>query len=291
MPNQTERQLMIENLQDSLRLVRHLMKFSVENFAEAIGTTPEVITELESKKSKLSATQYIALAALIDNYFAQNDEHLSTLKKILDSDGKNYGAEYETAFRDDSLLKRWFEDFVDFDDDAENFSDAEENPLTDLVHEYKIFLDAQALAEEKVMNASAFVKFLTAALFDAEKKIIVPLRSIEELDTGGHRAKKFLAQMQAAGVLQIHGEETDPDFRDTILSVFKKFRGKYRLCLITPNEELAQEILRLNDSAEDDDFEIAAGFFDEGEFKFYELYGEPEPNYIPSEEMEGWLEL
>ena len=282
---------MIENLQDSLRLVRHLMKFSVENFAEAIGTTPEVIAELESKKSKLSATQYIALAALIDNYFAQNDEHLSTLKKILDSDGKNYGAEYETAFRDDSLLKRWFEDFVGFDDGAENFSDdAEENPLTDLVHEYKIFLDAQALAEEKVMNASAFVKFLTAALFDAEKKIIVPLRSIEELDTGGHRAKKFLAQMQAAGVLQIHGEEDDPDFRDTILSVFKKFRGKYRLCLITPNEELAQEILRLNDSAEDG-FEIAAGFFDEGEFKFYELYGEPEPNYIPSEEMEGWLEL
>ncbi len=290
MPNQTERQLMIENLQDSLRLVRHLMKFSVENFAEAIGTTPEVIAELESKKSKLSATQYIALAALIDNYFAQNAEHFSTLKKILDSDGKNYGAEYETAFRDDSLLKRWFEDFVDFDDDAENFSDAEENPLTDLVHEYKIFLDAQALAEEKVMNASAFVKFLTAALFDAEKKIIVPLRSIEELGTGGHRAKKFLAQMQAAGVLQIHGEEDDPDFRDTILFVFKKFRGKYRLCLITPNEELAQEILRLNDSAEDG-FEIAAGFFDEGEFKFYELYGEPEPNYIPSEEMEGWLEL
>jgi len=132
MPNQTERQLMIENLQDSLRLVRHLMKFSVENFAEAIGTTPEVITELESKKSKLSTTQYIALAALIDNYFAQNAEHFSTLKKILDSDGKNYGAEYETAFRDDSLLKRWFEDFVGFDDDAENFSDAEENPLTDL---------------------------------------------------------------------------------------------------------------------------------------------------------------
>ena len=290
MPNQTERQLMIENLQDSLRLVRHLMKFSVENFAEAIGTTPEVIAELESKKSKLSATQYIALAALIDNYFAQNDEHFSTLKKILDSDGKNYGAEYETAFRDDSLLKRWFEDFVGFDDDAENFSDAEENPLTDLVHEYKIFLDAQALTEENFMNASAFVKFLTAALLDAEKKIIVPLRSIEELDAGGHRAKKFLAQMQAAGVLQIHGEETDPDFRDTILSVFEKFRDKYRLCLITPNEEIAQEILRLNDSAEDG-FEIAAGFFDEGEFKFYELYGEPEPNYIPSEEMEGWLEL
>lgn len=140
------------------------------------------------------------------------------------------------------------------------------------------------------MNASAFVKFLTAALLDAEKKIIVPLRSIEELDAGGRQEKKFLAQMQAAGVLQIHGEETDPDFRDTILSVFEKFRGKYRLCLITLNEELAQEILRLNDSAEDG-FEIAAGFFDEGEFKFYELYGEPEPNYIPSEEMEGWLEL
>ena len=32
MPNQTARQLMIENLQDSLRLVRHLMKFGLEDF-------------------------------------------------------------------------------------------------------------------------------------------------------------------------------------------------------------------------------------------------------------------
>jgi len=286
MPNQTERLLMIENLQDSLRLVRHLMKLSVENFAEAIGVTAQTVNELETKKSQMSATQYIATAALIDTYFAQNEGLFIRLRAILDSDGKNYGAEYETAFRDDSLLKRWFENVLDFTN--ENFSDAEENPLTDLVHEYKIFLDAQTLTEE---DAETFVKFLTAALLDAKKKIIVPLRSIEELGEASHRAKNFLAQMQAAGVLQIHGEEDDPDFRDTILSVFEKFRGKYRLCLVTPSEFLAHEVLRLNDSAEDSDFEIVAGFFDEGEFKFYELYDAPEPNEVSTEEMEGWTEL
>lgn len=287
MPNQTERQLMIENLQDSLRLVRHLMNFRVENFAEAIGTTPEVIAELESKKSKLSATQYIALAALIDNYFAQNKRLLTALKAILDSDGKNYGAEYRTAFRDDSLLKRWFEDFVGFDGD-ENLSDLQEFSLTDLVREYKIFLDAKTLMME---DADAFVEFLTAALQGAEEKVIVPLRSIEELGADNYQAKRFLVQMRTDGILDVRGGKDDPNFHDTIFSVFKKFRGKYRLCLVTPNEFLAYEVLRMNDSAGKEDLEIAAGFFDEGAFKFYELYGEPEPNYIPSEEMEGWLEL
>lgn len=234
--------------------------------AESNSTTPEVIAELESKKSKLSATQYVAIAALVDTYFAQNKRLLTALKVILDSDGKNYGVEYETAFRDDSLLKRWFEDFVGFDDD-ENFSDLQEFSLTTLVHDYKIFLDAKTLMME---DADAFVEFLTAALHDAEKKIIMPFRSIEELDANSYQAKRLLAQMRKDGILDVRGGKDDPNFHDTILSVFKKFRGKYRLCLVTPNEFLAYEVLRLNDSAGKEDLEIAAGFVERSTFKFYD---------------------
>ena len=277
MPNQTARQLMIENLQDSLRLVRHLMEFGVEEFAEAIGVTRQTVNNLETKKTKMSATQYIAIAALADNYFAQNERMLPALKAIIDSDGKDYGEEYETAFRGDSLLRRWFEDFINFpddedeiaDDDFEDFSEDTENPLWDVAQEYKIFLDAELLT---TAEADDFIFDLTAALNFADEKAVMPLRSIEQLKVEVTpeefaQATDFIQQMNEHEVLQIFGEETDSDFRNTILTVFERFRNKYHLCLITPDESLAREVLKLNHS--DDALGIAAAFVEDGMLKFY----------------------
>lgn len=291
MPNQMMRQIMIENFQDSLRLVRHLMNFSVEDFAAALGVTSQTVNQLEAKKIKMSATQYLAIAALTDAYFANHEELLPKLKAIIDSDGKSYGEEYETSFRGNSLLQRWFEDFIDFDDATENFpaddeffddeqddSDEENFPdeeLWDLAREYKIFLDAETLLVE---DAEEFVENLTAALEAAEVKAIIPLRSIEQLQDAANQnaglqdkisqAMLLIKRLQTSGVLQIFGEEIDPDFHDTIISVFERFKSKYPLCLVTPNEKIAREILSLNNSCEDD-FEIAACFVEDGLINFY----------------------
>lgn len=292
MPNQMMRQIMIENFQDSLRLVRHLMNFSVEDFAAALGVTSQTVNQLEAKKIKMSATQYLAIAALTDAYFANHEELLPKLKAVIDSDGKSYGEDYETSFRGNSLLQRWFEDFITFDDATENFpatdeffddedddSDEEDFPdeeLWDLVQEYKIFLDAETLLAE---DAEEFVENLTAALEAAEVKAIIPLRSIEQLQDAANQnaglqdkisqAMLLIKRLQTSGVLQIFGEKTDPDFHDTITGVFERFKSKYSLCLITPNEKLAREILSLNDSDDEDDFEIAACFVEDGLINFY----------------------
>ena len=325
MPNQIVRQLIIENFQDSLRLVRHLMNFGVEDFAEAIGVTRQTVNNLETKKSKLSATQYIAIAALTDSYFANHAELLPKLKAIIDSDGQNYGDEYETSFRGDSLLERWFEDFIDFDDTAEDFPadieeydefDEEDFPdeeLWNLAQEYKIFLDAETLFAE---DSEEFVENLTTALEAANDKIILPLRSVEQIQDAAsqdptlqekvQQAIALIQRMQTNGVLQIFGEETDPDFHDTIIKVFKRFCSKYPLCLITPNENFARAVLSLNDSAEENDFEIEAVFIDEGLINFYDAdenltddFNEPvetnssdAPEENPSEKkLNGWEEL
>ena len=292
MPNQRERQLMIENFQDSLRLVRHLMEFGVEEFAEAVGVTRQTVNNLETKKSKMSATQYIAIAALVDNYFARNDRMLSALKVILDSDGRNYGTEYETAFRDDSLLKRWFEDFLNREEIAETFDD---ETLSDLAAEYKIFLDAKSLTAD---DAADFIANLTTALKDVEEKVIVPLRSIEELAAeDSEQVKRLLSKIHADSVLDIRGEETDPDFRNTILNVFPRFLENYNLCLITPDKKLVAEVLRLNEP--DGDSEIVAGFVEGGTVKFYDAEtlddtdeNEPIPPEKPADDSEnkfdGW---
>lgn len=282
MPSQTARQLMIENLQDSLRLVRHLMNFELEEFAEALGVTAQTVSSLETKKIKMTPTQYVAVAALAETYFAQNSARLEELKNTLDGEGKNYGADYETSFRDNSLLKRWFEDFVDF----APAEDLPEDNLWDLARDYRIFLDAETLNAE---GAEIFTANLTRALKYFRKNAIVPLRSIEQLEDDSP-AFELIKNMKAKGVVRVHGEDTDPDFRETILTVFERFRSTYRLCLITPDAELVQEIFALNDS---DDFQIAAAFLnDENELEFYEEENSDAPEEdTDGQNFNGWEEI
>lgn len=293
MPNQEARQMMIDNLQDSLRLIRHLMELSVEEFADAIGVTRQTVNNLENKKTKMSAIQYIAIAALIDNCLVHDRRRLAALKAILDSDGKDYGAEYDTAFRDDSLLKRWFEDVTDRRESYINPDDK----LTTLARDYKIFLDAAILTTD---DAKIFVDELTAAFKTVDTKFIVPLRSIEEVqtympETKYRQALRFISTLRAAGVLKINGEDSDPDFHDTMLKVFKNFYGTYNLCLITADEQLAGEVLQMN--FDDGDKKICAGYVDAGKFKFYDADELNKPDIEPNtftdgdNKFDGWEEL
>lgn len=290
------RRVMIKNMQDSLRMLRHIMNFSVEDFAKATGTSPEIINALESKKMALSATQYIAIAALLDIYLENHEELLPRVKDILDNDGKNYDADYDTSFRADSLLKRWFEDFVaddfdekyidveedstDFDEDYRDEEDTGDNKILFYVAgAYKIFLDTEVLKTER---AEKFAKDLTSALEYEEKKVIIPLRSIEKLKAGEYTAEvnqalTLVKQLQDSDVVQIRGEVSDPNFYDTIRNVFERFHNTHNLCLITADAVLADEVLKLNDSAESD-FKVTAGYVDGGYFYFYD---DTASTYIP----------
>ena len=283
MLNQRVRQLIVENFQDSLRLVRHLMEFKVEEFAEAIGETSQTVTDLEAKKIEMSPTQYIAIAALIDNYLVNHESVLYKLKEIIDSDGKSYDEEYETSFRNNSLLKYWFEDFVSHENlykDEAPFPNTEE--LLRLAKCYKIFLDMKILLTD---DAKDFFKNLIIELENAPEEtitslrssIIVPMRSIEELKaeiTPDEFAEDifFINKMRDIGVIGIFGDATDPDFYLTVYAVFTRIREKHKLCLITSDEYLAYRILPLErNNANELEFVIAPAFFENGSIKFYDV--------------------
>ena len=275
MVSQETRQFMIENFQDSLRLVRHLMGFKIEDFAKSIGVTCQIINELETKKIKMSPLQYIAIAALADNYFMNHADRLEKFKEIIDSDGKNYDTQYETSFSENSLLKRWFEDFIFPQDNKQDLvPNEEENYLLKLVKDYKVFLDAKTLLG---IDAGYFVENLTAALAGTSENIIIPLRSIEELKVEVtpvelDKVLYLIRKMQLNGVAKIFGDETDSDFYLTIWAAFERLHEKYKLCLITPNEYLAYRILALKKNETDDrKFIIKPAFLDDGEFTFYDV--------------------
>lgn len=85
-------------------------------------------------------------------------------------------------------------------------------------------------------------------------KIFIDAKLFKTTEAEFNRAMDFIQQMKENEVLQIFGEETDSDFFNTILNVFERFRNKYHLCLITPDESLAREILKLLGGGRDEIF-------------------------------------
>ena len=102
---------------------------------------------------------------------------------------------------------------------------------------------------------------------------------------------RLLNWMQQKNLMQIRGEESDANLHDTILSVFLKFRGTHRLCLITQEETFAAEVLRLNKASDRGGFNIAAGYIN-GDGKLV-MYSASSESFSLSESVtpDTWSEI
>ena len=68
------RQRMVETMQVSLKQIRQVLGFGVQEFGDLIGLTRQTINNLETQKNKMSSIQYIAICAVIDNCLKDKPE-------------------------------------------------------------------------------------------------------------------------------------------------------------------------------------------------------------------------
>lgn len=272
------RQALIENFQSSMKAIRRLMGYSVVELAEYIGVTRQTINNLENGRAKMSGVQFLSLAAVVDNYIATNEEMYQAIAVILDGSGEGAARRYDTSFSGFSLLRRWFLLFDGAEgelvfDGGGSLTSAR---LRRVLRGYKIFLDDTVFLAE---NAEFFFTGCADSIVEENTRLIVPLRSVEQLQEKilrpecsqfAVRSLRLLSWMQQKGLVDIRGEESDSNARDTILSVFLKFREMHRLCLITQDRQFAVEILELNNSKNARGFRVAAGYIDQaGQFSLY----------------------
>ena len=274
------RQALIDNFQSSLRSLRLLMGFSVANIAQFVGVDRHIIDDLEIGKSRMSAVQFLALCAVVDNYISSDEEKYQAVGDVLDA-GKCVTDDFGSSFSGYSLLRRWFllseeqeENGVEILPDCGSVLD--ETQIRLLVQDCRIFLDDTAFLVEM---ADVFLHSLESCLIEEDRKLIIPFRSVEQLhqrtrnpETADKavRALQLLKWMQEKKLVQIRGEENDSNLSDTILSVFLKFRKTYRLCLITQNAALADKVLQLNEINDQLGFEVSVGYIrDDGQLSLY----------------------
>ena len=131
------------------------------------------------------------------------------------------------------------------------------NILENYVKGWKIFMDTCSILHPE---ANKFWLNIVPLLQQYQNKIIIPLRSIEELQKhAGNAGKpelaeqaksvlKILSQLIKAGFVEIRGEQSD-NFADNVFQVvFTKFRMTHKLLLITQDKDLAHDITALNDN-------------------------------------------
>ena len=252
---------MIETMQSSLRQIRQMLGFGVQEFGDLIGLTRQTINNLETQKNKMSPTQYVSICAVIDNCIKNKPELLTVLTTILRSAEDDDRSSVFEALDNGSLLKKWFQCFPDESKmlglSMAKSSIIEGTDVENIAENYRIFLDASVFLAQ---GFSQTIQPLSLALKNRRNQFIVPFMVIEEIqhqmltssNDGADLARNgmnLLIQMQREGLVDIRGEKSDVNIISTFVSVFAKFKCVHRLVLITCDKILANQILMLNNDA------------------------------------------
>lgn len=255
------KQKMIDTMQLSLKQIRQVLGFGVQEFGDLIGLTRQSINNLESRKNQMSAIQYVAICAVIDNCTKDKPELLSVLSTILRSNESEQESGVFETIENGSLLKKWFLCFPD-DSKIIGFPQTESSVIeyTDfgnIADSYRVFLDQTVFLEDGFLNA---IQPLISAMKDKGNKFIVPLKVIEAIQyqmmsADGEEAKNaqcgmnLLMGMQKEDLVEIRGEKSDINIISTFVSVFAKFKCVNRLALVTCSSKLANQVDSLNNDA------------------------------------------
>ena len=100
MPNNNEKQ--IEYLQENLSSIRKIAGWTAEDLGKKIGVTKQTISNLETFKSKMNLTQYIAIRTVLDFEIENNKNNvvLSQVVTILVDNGDDLREENYKELRD-----------------------------------------------------------------------------------------------------------------------------------------------------------------------------------------------
>ena len=126
--------------------------------------------------------------------------------------------------------------------------------LKDLGKNYKIFIDTCSLMHP---DATSFFDDLSSNLI--KNQLIVPFAVLRELEglsksdkiktkESALRGYKIYKNLQNNGNVTVRGEKGDGYTDNLFQVVFTKYRSKHNLCLITQDNNLAKDILDLNNS-------------------------------------------
>lgn len=130
------------------------------------------------------------------------------------------------------------------------------NYLDRYAEKCKIFIDTCSLLDD---SASVFLQDMAAYLIKHDNRLIIPVRVYEELEkhsknthdadlaTKAQNAMVQVTRLDNLGLISFQGEDRDTFADNVFLYVFRLHRLQHNLLLITQDNKLGQDILRINE--------------------------------------------
>ena len=225
-----------ELLQSELKTIRLYMDFSTQELADYLGVTRQTINNLESGKTKLSATQVIALFAIIDRRLRHDSKEYSSVRKLI-------GESPCDSDNSPSLLELWF-DCLELKT-KDNLVDLNNEDESEELSEGIIFVMYDFLMETRSIEV---LKSLAPHLLKNGQQIILPrihaLKLIEVSEQGdavqAEQAKKimeYFVQLNADNLMQIRGKESDlfETDNDLIEYILSRYSSQEHIAILKQN--------------------------------------------------------
>lgn len=234
-------------LQGKLRRIRSICGFCGNDLAVLLGVTRQTIANLEMTKTALAPPMLLALAAVLEEYCRKTPEAAPLLDLCMadfpmppDWSGPKPDAA--------NLASLWFSAWPEqFSPGAGRESRSIQSfELMELVSaNFKIFFCPDILLFPAGISR---LEDLCALAGDCGNVVNIPGMAFRKIaEDLPHETKTRIAALQHERTLVLRGEEEDPPLASLLLEKFIQLRTKYNLCLVTNDETLAFDILKLND--------------------------------------------
>lgn len=260
------RMAMIEDFQSSLKELRVRMEYGVSRLAGSVGVTRQTINNLESGRTKMSVSQFLSLAAVVENYISTRGRNAFWVEETVNG---GYYSELEHY----SILRRWFSCFEDSREILleNSLCRARGEYITAMRQlaggRYTILLDHGVFFNRK---ADEFLSPLADLLSEEGRKAVVSSEACyvlghlcqdEAYQAKAHEALELVDHYYREGVLDVREDvKRDGSSAETTPSASRGAEKNGGLCLITQDDRLRRQVLAVDPPDRNKSLDLLVGF-------------------------------
>lgn len=240
---------LLDFLQQHLRQIRGICNWSGNEMAEVLGVTRQTMSNIETGKTKLLPSLYLAIGAMLENRCRQSPilkEYLDICFARFPSNLFNLDARPVAA---DTLVENWFSTF------PKQFSKAipvyepssilmSRELMLYICRNCKILLCHGILFHDRQLDC---VEELCEMAYEHGNSPILPYKAFREMETQlSHDSAQRIQRLIDTKRLAIYGSNDDPQLNMLAVQLFFSLNKKYRLAFITDDGKFADDLQQLN---------------------------------------------
>lgn len=240
---------LLDFLQQHLRQIRGICNWSGSEMAQVLGVTRQTVSNIETGKTKLPPSLYLAIGAMLEKRCQQSP----LLKEYLDVYFSRFPSSLfnidDRSVAADTLVESWFATFPEqFSKTVSAYEPSSilmcRQLMQSISQNCKILLCPSIVLHDRQLDC---IEELCEMAHQHGNSPILPYRAFREMEKQlSHDSAQRIQKLLDTKLLAVYGSEDDPPLNLLTVQLFFSLRMKYRLAFITDDSKLADDLRQLN---------------------------------------------